>query len=222
MWTAMHKCFKSVLFVGCAATLNYGFISTSMASTIPITNAGFEDPAVALGRFTTSDIPGWTTIFTGSPDDRVGVFHPPSDFLGGVPEGDQVGYSNGPTLSQVVSENLVADTPYRLTVDIGNRQLTPIDGYEVQLLAGSTVLGFVDETMILPDLETFRTVTVSFKADSANPAIGQPLEIRLFSDAAQVIFDNVNLETVPVPPAALLFGSGLLGLVGIARRKKAV
>jgi hypothetical protein len=76
--------------------------------------------------------------------------------------------------------------------------------------------------MILPDLETFRTVTVSFKADSANPAIGQPLEIRLLSDAAQVIFDNVNLETVPVPPAALLFGSGLLGLVGIARRKKAV
>jgi len=30
-----------------------------------------------------------------------------------------------------------------------------------------------------------------------------------------------NWEVVPIPPAAWLFGSGLLGLVGIARRKKA-
>ena len=32
----------------------------------------------------------------------------------------------------------------------------------------------------------------------------------------------LNLTTVPVPPAVWLFGSGLLGLVGMARRKKAV
>jgi hypothetical protein len=30
-----------------------------------------------------------------------------------------------------------------------------------------------------------------------------------------------NISTVPVPAAAWLFGSGLLGLVGIARRKNA-
>jgi len=34
--------------------------------------------------------------------------------------------------------------------------------------------------------------------------------------------DNVNMNLVPIPPALWLFGSGLLGLVGIARRKKAV
>ncbi len=35
--------------------------------------------------------------------------------------------------------------------------------------------------------------------------------------------DNVNIDTavVPVPAAVWLFGSGLLGLIGIARRKKA-
>ena len=33
--------------------------------------------------------------------------------------------------------------------------------------------------------------------------------------------DGVAIATVPVPPAVWLFGSGLLGLVGIARRKKA-
>lgn len=33
--------------------------------------------------------------------------------------------------------------------------------------------------------------------------------------------DNVSLNTVPVPAAAWLFGSGLISLIGIARRKKA-
>ena len=33
--------------------------------------------------------------------------------------------------------------------------------------------------------------------------------------------DNVSVSAVPVPAAVWLFGSGLLGLVGVARRKKA-
>lgn len=39
-----------------------------------------------------------------------------------------------------------------------------------------------------------------------------------------VIFDNILIEgtvsSVPIPAAAWLFGSGLLGLIGIARRRK--
>ena len=43
-----------------------------------------------------------------------------------------------------------------------------------------------------------------------------------FYESSGVIYDNVNFGTVvPVPAALWLFGSGLLGLVGIARRKKA-
>ena len=33
--------------------------------------------------------------------------------------------------------------------------------------------------------------------------------------------DGVSLSPVPLPPALWLFGSGLLGLIGIARRRKA-
>ena len=40
------------------------------------------------------------------------------------------------------------------------------------------------------------------------------------SSSSTVWFDNVHIEAVPVPAAVWLFGSGLLGLVGIARRKK--
>lgn len=34
-------------------------------------------------------------------------------------------------------------------------------------------------------------------------------------------FDNVQIEAVPVPAAVWLFSSGLIGLIGMARRKKA-
>lgn len=39
--------------------------------------------------------------------------------------------------------------------------------------------------------------------------------------SATVWFDNVSVSAVPIPGVVWLFGSGLLGLVGIARRKKA-
>lgn len=37
---------------------------------------------------------------------------------------------------------------------------------------------------------------------------------------ANYAFDNVTTGIIPIPPALLLFGSGLLGLIGISRRKK--
>ena len=44
----------------------------------------------------------------------------------------------------------------------------------------------------------------------------------LMIDGAFIDFSaNFSLQAVPIPPALWLFGSGLLGLVGIARRKKA-
>ncbi len=39
--------------------------------------------------------------------------------------------------------------------------------------------------------------------------------------SSTVWFDNVSVNPVPVPAAVWLFGSGLLGLIGFSRRKKA-
>jgi len=36
-----------------------------------------------------------------------------------------------------------------------------------------------------------------------------------------IAFDNFSITAVPVPAAIWLFGSGLIGLIGVARRKKA-
>lgn len=45
-------------------------------------------------------------------------------------------------------------------------------------------------------------------------------KIHIYGSDSQVIFDNMTLNAVPVPAAIWLFGSGLIGLAGFARRKK--
>ena len=189
---------KGMLVASYAAILNFTVITISTAATIPIINAGFEEPVLLPNTFTTAldAVPGWTIIPSAGPDQRAGAWYPIINHypVGAVPDGNQIAYSNGPTLSQVVPWNLTANEIYRLTVEIGNRaDQAFINGYEVQLFAGGTVLGFVDETMVLPDPGTFLTATVLFKVDPTNANIGQPLEIRLLSDGPQVSFDIVNL-----------------------------
>ena len=47
-----------------------------------------------------------------------------------------------------------------------------------------------------------------------------PIEAR--TGNAQFYIDGINVSAVPVPAAVWLFGSGLIGLFGIARRNKSV
>jgi hypothetical protein len=65
--------------------------------------------------------------------------------------------------------------------------------------------------------------TVDFEIDLAGTGLlnGSELALRWeFTCANDVIEGAVGVPAVPVPAAAWLFGSGLIGLVGVARRKK--
>jgi hypothetical protein len=63
------------------------------------------------------------------------------------------------------------------------------------------------------DLNDFDSVTGAFSSFSlANGPAGDPIFYSI---------DTLTLRAVPIPAAVWLFGSGLLGLVGIARHKKA-
>ena len=63
------------------------------------------------------------------------------------------------------------------------------------------------------------TANPSVSAVFADPSITQVIQI-VNTDAALLNYDFITTP-VPVPAAAWLFGSGLLGLIGFARRKKA-
>jgi hypothetical protein len=56
-----------------------------------------------------------------------------------------------------------------------------------------------------------------FAAANSGVALGTEFMV----DLGGQIFQGIVTSTVPIPPSIWLFGSGLLGLVAIARRKKA-
>ena len=196
-----------------------------LAVTIPVTNAGFEDPALGEGDYTWLDIPGWTQVG----GEAAGVWSVTlSDFDPVVaPEGRNVLYTeNAPAgvangVAQVLTETFAANTDYTLTAKVGNSWFYYYSGYSVQLLAGGIVIAEDNDTL-WPDYMKWATSTVQYTFDSADSdLVGQPLEIRLLNlgldmdnppdNTVGVEFDNVILSyiagaepgvTIPVDPTS--------------------
>jgi hypothetical protein len=153
---------------------------------ITVANSGFETPGLPDGGWTHST-PSWAQISGTS-----GIFNPTTaEFPAGVPEGENSAYINGGTLSQTITDTLVADSVYTLEVDVGNRMNKPFPGYEIQLLVNGDVRASADQTSVTPADGAFATATAFFKTLPADA--GQPLEIRLLTDGEQPNFDNVQL-----------------------------
>lgn len=76
--------------------------------------------------------------------------------------------------------------------------------------SSGTTSAWQDQTLIFTATAT--TQDLIFRANQADGVIANRLDLGL---------DGVSLVVIPVPASVWLFGSGLLGLVGIARRKKA-
>ncbi len=201
------------------------------AASVFIDNHSFEDPVApqqgATGFYSINSIDKWSLVSTGG---LQGVFDPTATatLTGGgpffdqpVPDGVQVAYSNGGTISQTLTgTTLQAKTQYTLGVYVGRRNDQPFPGYNIELLAGSTVLA--SNSIITPAAGTFAPVTVSYSSGSSSPLFGQALTIRLTSNGTQTNFDNVTLDASPIPePSAILglLGFGLLGIASKLRQK---
>jgi hypothetical protein len=68
------------------------------------------------------------------------------------------------------------------------------------------------------------TANPNVSAFFVDPSLAQVIQI-VNTDAALLnynFFPTATAQVIPVPAAVWLFGSGLLGLIGIARRKKTV
>ena len=144
----------------------------SKAGILAVVNPSFETPAVAKGVTTPHGITGWTATFIPL------VLNPStSDTIGGVaPDGSNVAaviaYSNlgGNLLTQTLSSTLTTGDTYTLSVDVGQPLPTAGDawlgvpaqwsGYQVILLAGSTVIAEDNNSLSVP-VGGFVTSTIS-------------------------------------------------------------
>jgi hypothetical protein len=197
-------------------------------ATIPIVNAGFENPTLADGGSTPS-APGWISIPAGNS----GIQNPTTlIFPGEAPEGQNVAYINTlPNQTSVLEQTLLATIApgieYTLQVDVGRRLdqagLMKIFAPRIQLqTAAGTVLA--SSGCLHGNFGSFLTCTATYTAPTSGGAVGQALKISLQSiggslSTEQANFDNVRLTAVPLPAAVYLFGFGLIGFIGLARRK---
>jgi HpiC1 cyclase len=178
-----------------ALLLSLGLGTAAHAIAVPIANPGFETDALSPGGIKNT-ITDWDT----SPGGGDGVYRPPtSDYPGGVPEGQNVAYANGPgnRVRQVLTgTSLQASTTYVLQVKVGWNNHDPFAGYIVQLRAGGVVLA-QDNSSLTPAQGTFVTSTVKFTASETHPQLGTPLEIFLSAPGIQANFDDVRLSAFP-------------------------
>jgi len=178
-----------------------GFSAAAWSQTsIPIENAGFEDPALDSGE-TDPNPPGWANH--GNPL-FAGAFRPTtSDYPTGVPESLNVATisadEDGDGLSQILTDPdavLKMEAEYTLRVEVGNPSGFDFEGYRVQLLAGGELLA-EDMNTMSPAEGEFELVTVTYTYDPAHEVLlGEPLEIRLLSTAdagGATNFDDVQL-----------------------------
>lgn len=87
----------------------------------------------------------------------------------------------------------------------------------MELLAGETVFAS-DLNSVSPEEGRFETIEVSFVAQSDNANLGENLQIRLSNPityaGAEVNFDNVGLEAIPVSTVDTL-GIAALMILGM-------
>jgi hypothetical protein len=224
----------------CASIFTITVTSTAYSATIAVNNFDFELPELVDGAINEGPVPGWITTGSG----RSGTFNPSGNLwylttddqdtaasggVFGTMDGPRVGFffqSSTRAMSQELPELLSVGEIYRLTVAIGQRDGNPtangpFAGYVIELLSGADVVASISSDTAPGGPGTFDDVSLVYTA-TASDSIG-PLGIRIgVKNSGHLDFDNVRLNTIPLPASVWLFGSGLLGLVGIARRKKAV
>lgn len=225
-------------FLGCCSTVTLTLWSSfAVAAEIPVANSGFETPVTA--GISIPPISGWNSAPFGplvyNPNDSDGVWALPG---GLAPEGQNVliatrGGAGGNTpVSQTVSASLTAGTAYSLQVLVGAAlQGVPQDvypyrfyGYDVQLLAGSTVIAQALNTFAPTfGYGEFKDISLNYTAAADDPLLGQPLTISLNATSDNLsyvrfaFFDNVRLNAAVVPEPSTFGLASLGGAIMLAR-----
>ncbi|MDX2215268.1 MAG: PEP-CTERM sorting domain-containing protein [Oculatellaceae cyanobacterium bins.114] len=161
-----------------------------------ILNPSFEEDIVG-GDGAVDSITGWQ-ILSSSPW-SVGTYRPGSgSYAALVPDGVNVAYANSGSLFQRLTDSLTANTQYTLGFYVGSRPPYGFPGYQVDLLAGETVIATTNSPT--PQFGQFISSDLLYTASDVDPLLGQPLAIRLSSSGIQINFDNIRLTSLLLTP----------------------
>ena len=196
----------------------------AFADNITVQNFSFETslPPIynvpGVGTWNNGPIPGWT--ITGG---VAGSWQPGPTAFSSVPDGSMVAFSNGGSISQVLSSSLAANTLYTLSVGVGNRLDAVVNNlattYIIQLFAGNTLLNSTTGSNTTIPLGTFFDASFNYVSGVTLPA--GDLSIVLNSVGAQTDFDNVRLVAAPVPePGSLALLAAGLGFAFFVFRRR--
>ncbi len=192
---------------------------------------------VVNGGFETGDFTGWNIVNTGSGAWNIndGTFDPPGDTTAAAPitgNFDAVSSQDGPGFHDLFQDILLPNSFSSIIFSwddiIINQASTFSDpNQEWRVLIEDLAGALISEVFSTNPGDTNTGVTSrSFDLTALlQPLSGQAIRIS-FEEQDDLLFfnstvDNVslNVSTVPVPAAAWLFGSALLGFFGVSRRK---
>jgi hypothetical protein len=203
-------------------------VSHGLATPIDVLNSSFELPFCPGTVDWVTCMPNNWTVYD-PPGVYSGTFRPLSNGPGSpwdsIPDGVQVAFSNGGTLTQLLTADIMPNETYTLSVWVSQRWSAGLFLPEIQLLGGSTPVitmnnanpGGKTPTQLSDQNYTWEEWSMSWTSPTSGPLIGQTLSIVLGSDATQTDFDNVSLTVNPEPGMFVLMAGGLIGL-GIRRR----
>ena len=202
------------------------------AVSLVVSNHSFEFPVIPAGAFSINPLPpGWAAYGNINFNNRsAGVLHPATTTLYAElpPDGRNVGVTflmDNPQnqtffarlqagLRQTLTAPLRTRRHYTLHVGVGNIAndvnapflFGGFPNYRIDLLAGTNVLAS-DHKTLLPGEGRFLTSTVSVTIAASHPFAGQSLGLRLVNmnsaPGIEVNWDNVRIESSPLPPPAL-------------------
>lgn len=197
------------LAVGLAAASSAGAQTVSLA----VANADFEAPVLQPGGFTVAVPPGWS-LASGA-GSNTGVFYPTvASWQYEAPSGHQLLYLNGASVEQQLTTNAEEGKTYLLGVDVVRRPGYWNPSYRIDFFAGTTLLG-TDFASLVPEVGFSKVSLIQYTVGPGDPAIGQPLRVRL-AGPTQTNFDNVRIFVPePGPPAGLV---GAIALAVLASR----
>ncbi len=230
--------FKSILVTTCACLTVVSFnINANL-----IRNASFEDvPNASTG--VQGILPSEWVVANVTPDtysnDGSFGFLPSAGSSGGnftgVTAYDGIrwvaGWSSAgqERFGQFLSENLTTGVDYTMSGFLHQAvrpDLNNPGGYEIYLTdtssttpASGAYLGFLGQTRSTS--EGWQQYSFSFTATAEMSGLSFLMFAPTSDTSAYPGLDSVSLSAVPVPAAVWLFGSGLIGLIGFARHKKA-